>query len=99
MTILGIEHAAAVRKGPQLAGYLIKLDEAKQTALGLGMSDHAARLDQLIRSTQIACQDNQAVIEMYERQESGRTVTRAHRSVEQLMLAPDAGRRPQFGVL
>lgn len=92
--ILGIEHAAAVLKGPKLAEYLIRLDEAKQTALGLGMAEHAAQIDQLIRSTQIACQDNQAVIEMYERQESGRQMTRAlsayarDRIGEQLLFIP-----------
>lgn len=99
--ILGIDHAAAVRRSSSLAAYLGKLDDARRDAVALKLDDHAASLAGLIRSAQMAWQDNQAIIDMHERQESGREATRAlrqhaHRSMEQLMLSP----RPQtFGVL
>lgn len=93
--VLGTEHAAAVRRAADLAAYLGKLDDARRDAVALSLDEHANHLAALIRSGQTAWQDNQAVIEMYERQESDRQATRALRSharaqFEQLLLNPQA---------
>lgn len=93
--ILGTDHQAAVRRLADLSCYLGELDDARRTAAAVGMDDHANDLAKMIRSAQIACQDTQAVISLYERQESGRSVTRqirdhAHRQIEQLILQPQA---------
>jgi HEAT repeat protein len=102
VTILGIDHAAAVRRLKDLNLYCADLDDARRAAQDLGRIKDVEAINALIRSVSTDYQDTQAVIEMYERQESGRDVTRSLRAhaaqrMEQLMLSP--GRPQTFGVL
>lgn len=93
MTILGIEHAAAVRRTNDLSLYLGELETSRRRAQDLGRLGDVEQINSMIRSVSIDYQDTQAVIEAFERQEDEREALRLGRQYvrerigEQLMLS------------
>lgn len=93
--ILGTEQAAAIRRRADLTIYMAKLDEAKRRAVDLGLTDDVVRINEMIHSAVTQALDTQAIVDLYERQESARDVARAlrdatRRGAEQLLLHPEA---------
>lgn len=91
--ILGTEHAAAVRRTTDLSRYLGELETCRRRAHDLGRADDVEQINAMIRSVSTDYQDTQAIIDMHDRQESGRAAARAlsahaRERMEQLMLAP-----------
>jgi hypothetical protein len=93
MTILMVEHAAAVRRTRDLSLYLGELETCRRRAQDLCRADDVEAINAMIRSVNTDYQDTQAIVDAFERQESGRRVARemgslARGRLEQLVLAP-----------
>ena len=91
--ILGIQHAAAVRRTNDLSQYLGELETSRRRAHDLGRAADVETINALIRSVATDYQDTQAIIDAHDRQESGREAARTLRAhagqrFEQLMLSP-----------